>query len=136
MISLKELNPKNFPVNEEQAKNSLVLLERMNKVRVKWGKPMITTSGLRTLEDHLRIYKEIAEEKKVEFDESKVPMGSAHLKFAAVDISDPDGSLYEWCVANEEFLIEVGLWMEIKDSQKRVHFQISAPKSGNRWFKA
>ena len=135
MISLAELNPKNFPVNEEQEKNSLILLVRINQVRAKWGKPMIVTSGLRSLEDHIRIYKEIAEKSKKEFDESKVPMGSLHLKFAAVDISDPDGSLYDWCVSNKAFLAEVGLWMEIKDSQKRVHFQIYPPKSGDRFFK-
>lgn len=135
MITLKELNPKNFPVTKDQEENSLILLERINKVRIKWAKAMLVTSGLRSLEDHIRIYKELAEKHNKEFDESKVPMGSQHLKFAAVDISDPDGSLYEWCKENEAFLVEVGLWCEIKDSEKRVHFQIYAPKSGDRFFR-
>lgn len=135
MITIKELNLKNFPINEEQEKNSLILLAKINLVRTKWGKPMLVTSGFRSLEDHIRIYRELAEKNNTNFDIDKVPMGSQHLKFAAVDILDFDGSLYEWCVANEAFLAEVGLWCEIKDSQKRVHFQIYAPKSGNRFFK-
>lgn len=135
MITFKELNPKNIPVTKEQSENSLILLAKINLVRTKWGKPMIVTSGFRSLEDHIRIYKELAEKHNKEFDESKVPMGSQHLKFAAVDILDLDGSLYKWCQENEAFLVEVGLWCEIKDSEKRVHFQIYAPKSGDRFFK-
>ena len=129
-LVMKELNPKNFPVSEEQAKNLAILLERINKVRAAWGKPMTTTSGLRTLEDHLRIYKDMGIT-----DQSKIPMSSKHLYGQAVDISDPDGKLFDWVKANEKLMEEIGLWMEEKDSHKRVHFQTVPPKSGKRFFK-
>lgn len=134
-LVLKELNPKGFKTTEEIDKNLVELLEKMNKVRALWNKPMTVTSGFRSKEDHLRIYKEQAEKAGKVFDEKKVPMGSKHLYGQACDISDPDGKLFDWCKENEAKLAEIGLWMEEKDSQKRVHFQIIAPKSGNRFFK-
>lgn len=105
------------------------LLIRINKIRMALNKPMTVTSGYRSEQDQLRIYRA----RKVPDD--KIPMGSCHLKGAACDISDPDGSLYDWCQANEALLEAVGLWCEVKDEQKRVHFQIFAPKSGARFFK-
>jgi uncharacterized protein YcbK (DUF882 family) len=115
--------------------NLEVLLTRMNKIRTAWNKPMIVTSGYRSMHDHLRIYSQIATKRGQVFDPSKVPMQSNHLKGAAVDISDPDGKLYDWCQANKNILEEVGLWCEEKDDQARVHFQIFPPKSGKRFFK-
>jgi hypothetical protein len=115
--------------------NGEELLKRMNLVRTAWAKPMLVTSGYRSLQDHLRIYSQLASKRGVEFDPKKVPMGSSHLSFSAVDISDPDGSLYEWCQANKKILEDVGLWCEEKDDQARVHFQIYQPKSGKRFFK-
>lgn len=111
------------------------LLKKINLVRDKYAKPMLVTSGYRTEQDHLRIYRQLADKRGVDFDPKKVPMGSAHLRGSACDISDKDGSLYKWCEDNVKFLEEVGLWMEIKDDQARVHFQIYPPKSGNRFFK-
>lgn len=128
-IVMKELNPKDYKLTEEQAKNIPVLLERINKVRDKWGKPMTVNSGLRSLEDHLAIYARMGIT-----DQKKIPMKSRHLIGAAVDIADPDGSLYDWVVANEKLMEEIGLWMEVKDAQKRVHFQIFPPGSGKRFF--
>lgn len=37
---------------------------------------------------------------------------SAHLFCQAADISDPKGSLAEWCLQNQEILEEIELWME------------------------
>ena len=137
MITLKELLGKtdyNSIPKDHQA-NIMILLERINKVRSALDKPMIITSGYRSKDDHIRIYKELATKRKEIFDEKKIPWGSSHLKGAAVDISDNNGSLYEWCQKNEALLVEIGLWMEEKDDQKRVHFQIFAPASGKRFFK-
>ncbi len=120
---------------EDHQANLKELLAKINKIRYAWGKPMRVTSGYRSRADQIRIYKELAAQRKQTFDEAKVPMGSAHLKAAAVDISDPDGSLHAWTMANEALMEEIGVWMEVKDDQARVHFQIYAPKSGNRWFK-
>ncbi len=133
MISLKELNPKGFPLTPVQEANLNILLIRINRVREKWGKPMIVTSGFRSMEDHKRIYTENA--KKNGVTNFRIPMGSRHLSAQACDISDPDGSLFDWTKANEQFLSDVGLWMEEKDSYKRVHFQTMPPASGKRWFK-
>ena len=104
--------------------NGEILLERINKIREAYGKPMIVTSGYRSMQDHLRIYSQIAAKKGIAFDTSKVPMRSRHLTFEAVDILDMDGKLMEWCRVNEKLLEDLGLWLEDDPSVPRVHFQI------------
>lgn len=136
MLVLKELTGKT-PLNQipESHQNNLnTLLQKMNIIRKEWAKPMLVTSGYRSEEDHIRIYKELAEKRKETFNKDKIPWGSQHLKGAAVDISDPDGKLFDWCKANIKLLEDTGLWLEEKDDQKRVHFQIFPPKSGKRFF--
>lgn len=133
MFTLRELNPKGVKLTPEMEQNIQILLERMNQVREKRGVSMIVTSGVRSLEDHKHIYAEQARRKGLK--NYRIPMGSQHLKAAAVDIYDPVGTLFDWCKANEEFLVEVGLWCEDKDNQPRVHFQIYPPRSGRRFFK-
>jgi len=67
---------------------------------------------------------------------------SLHIYGLAIDISDPDKSIGEWCVNNLETLSEIGIWMESltkthasEDPRQRwVHLQVQAPKSGNRIF--
>jgi hypothetical protein len=136
---LKAVKKEDMP--EDHQKNLEELLEKINKVRYAWAKPMRVTSGYRSKDDQIRIYKELNEQRKKAaekagkpFVETATPWGSAHLKCAAVDISDPDGSLYQWTRDNEALMEEIGVWMEVKDDQARVHFQIYPPKSGNRWF--
>jgi hypothetical protein len=133
MITLSELNPKGAALTAAQEANLKILHERMNQVRTAWAQPMIVTSGFRSEADHRRIYRELAARRGVV--SIRIPMGSLHLAGAAVDISDPDGSLHDWCKANEPLLARVGLWMEEKDDQRRVHFQILPPRSGKRFFK-
>ena len=130
MISRKELNPKSFALTEVQEQNQQVLFEAINKVRAAYGKPMYVTSGVRDMQDHLRIYKEKG------VPEDKVPMGSQHLQGAAVDIADSDSSLWNWCMVNMQVLIEAGLYLEDKEATPTwIHFQVKAPKSGKRIFK-
>lgn len=95
---------------------------------------MVVTSGLRSMEDHLCIYREKAAKEGVAFDESKVPKKSLHLFGAAVDIWDPHGELMDWCVKNEKRLEQIQLWVEA-GTRGWVHFQIYAPNSGKRFFK-
>lgn len=131
MVTLQELNPKNFKIPEELKDNLNELFEKINKVRKLYNKPMIVTSGYRSLEDHKRIYKE-----KGITDESKIPMKSKHLYCQAVDISDPNGELQKWCLDNVDKLEEIGLWMEdFSATPNWCHFQIIQPKSGKRFFK-
>lgn len=123
MISLHELNEHNFPTTPEIDANLAILLDRINKVRTAWGKPMIVTSGLR---DEAKQQALIAEGK------SNAPH-SHHLTGEAVDILDEDGSLHAWTKENEKLMEEIGLWMEERQGPWQ-HYQIVPPKSGHRWF--
>lgn len=130
MITKEELNPKNFPLTEEQKNNLQILHERINKIRSAYGKPMIVTSGVRDVNDHIRIYREKG------ISDDKIPMGSKHLKGQAVDIADSKKELADWCKNNQNLLEEFELWLEDLDSTVGwVHFQTVPPKSGKRFFK-
>jgi len=67
---------------------------------------------------------------------------SLHIYGLAIDISDPDKSIGQWCVQNIETLSEIGIWMEslIKThasdtpEERWIHWQVQPPKSGNRIF--
>lgn len=133
MISMKEIlkNVKleNLPV--EHQNNLYILHEKINKIRSLYGKPMIVTSGYRSLSHHLRIYRQ-----KGIVDQSKIPMASKHLSGQALDIFDPKQELQQWCLANISILEEVGLWMEdFSATPNWAHFQIVPPKSNKRFFK-
>lgn len=130
MISMQELlGPYKLEDQSNEIQVNLkLLLGRVNKIRTWWGKPMIVTSGLRTMTDHLRIYKE-----KGITDPTKIPLKSKHLFGAAVDISDPDLSLTAWLKKDSSHLELAQLWCE-NNTPTWVHFQIFPPMSGKRWF--
>ncbi len=126
MISLKELNPHDYPTTPAIDESLTTLLLRLNKVRASYNTPMIVTSGLRSQLDQQRL---IADGK------SNAPK-SHHLTGEAADIYDPDGRLKSWVSDNLSLVVEIGLWMESFESTPTwVHFQIVPPKSGNRIFK-
>jgi uncharacterized protein YcbK (DUF882 family) len=130
MIVMKELNPNNYPVDEIISKKLDALLIALNIVRKEYGKPMYVTSGLRSLEKHIEIYR-----LKGIIDLAKIPMNSAHLWGEAADIADKDGSLAEWVGQNVAVLEEAGLYCERCDyTHGWVHFQIREPLSKNRFF--
>lgn len=137
MISMDELLNGKYQLEDqtEEIQNNLnILLERVNQIRTLWGQPMKVTSGLRTMEDHIRIYTQKAAAAGVPFDMSKVPMGSRHLTGGAVDVYDPDLSLTAWLKQNDsQALVDAQLWCE-QGNKNWVHFQITPPNSGNRWF--
>lgn len=115
---------------EDHRANLAILLERINKIRSAYGKPMTVTSGYRSMEDHLRIYRE-----KGVTDQSKIPMKSRHLSGRAVDIGDGDKKLKEWILDNVALLESVGLWCEdFSTTDNWVHFQTVPPGSGKRFF--
>lgn len=130
MISMDELLGK-YKL-EDQTKeiqdNLQVLLDRVNKIRLVWNKPMTVTSGLRTMEDHLRIYAA-----KGITDPKKVPMQSRHLTGRAVDISDPDLAITTWLKKDPTVLEIAELWCE-EGNKNWTHFQIVPPVSNKRWF--
>jgi uncharacterized protein YcbK (DUF882 family) len=132
MVTMKELlKDKNLEDQSKEIQDNLKVLHyRINIIRKIWGKPMSITSGLRTMEDHLRIYKQ-----KGITDKSKIPMKSKHLYGAAVDISDPKQELQNWCLKNVKVLEDTQLWLEsFSATPNWCHFQISSPKSGKRFF--
>lgn len=114
-------------LTQEQQHNLGVLLNRMNQVRQLYGKPMTITSGVRTMEDQIRI--DTAAGRK------KITQKSAHLLGAACDVWDRDKLLWGWVMDNLALMEHFGLWMEDKSRTPTwVHFQIYAPASGNRIF--
>lgn len=132
MISLTELikdkSWSSFP--KDVQKNLMDLLEKGNKIRTAYGKPMIINRGYSSPEEQIAIYK-----KKGITDLNKIPMHSAHLVGAAMDVNDPKQELQKWCLANLNLLESVGLWCEdFKSTPVWVHLQIYPPKSGNRFF--
>lgn len=133
MITMDELlsgQAKFSDLDKEIQDNLNVLLEKVNKVRKAYGKPMIVTSGLRTKKHHLEIYA------RKGIYPPKVPMKSNHLFGRAVDFADGDGKLKKWILENIEQIEEIGLYMEDFSATKTwVHFQINPPKSGKRFFK-
>ncbi len=117
-------------LSAQQQSNINTLLQRINIIRKAYNKSMKVSSGFRSMEDHLRIYKE-----KGITDPNKIPMKSNHLSAAAIDIADPKQELQKWILANIKILEDAQLWCEDFTATKTwVHFQILAPKSGKRFF--
>lgn len=144
MITMKELlrNYDYVILPIEHRHNLDDLLEVMNQIRAKYGKPMTITSGYRSKQDQIRIYKEKAASHQFPFasgvyNEAKVPFGSKHLTGLACDIYDASGSLMGWCRANESFLRSLPVWLENRMGPW-VHFQIVPYRSyktgGSLWF--
>lgn len=86
------------------------LLECINKLRLLWNKPMIVTSGYRTVLHNKAI------------GGAKL---SNHVTCRALDIQDLDGSLKAFCRLNDyKALIDCNLYMESGDSTLTwAHFQ-------------
>lgn len=123
MISLSELNPHNYPTTPEIDNNLADLCIKINIIRAAYGKPMIVTSGLRS---------ESQQQQLILAGKSNAT-NSKHLSGQAVDISDPDGKVYDFCKANEDLLDKAGLWCEDRMGGWQ-HLQTLPPKSGHRWF--
>lgn len=125
MISAKELNKNGFPTTPEIDANLVILLERLNKIRSAWAKPMIITSGLRdqTKQDNL-----IAQGRST-------AKKSKHLTGQAADVSDPNGALKKWIMDNMSLMEQIGFWFEDFNSTPTwIHMQIVPPLSGKRIF--
>lgn len=60
---------------------------------------------------------------------------SKHMSGHAIDISDPEGDLDEWCMEHPDVLQTIGLWLEHPSATKGwCHVQTVPPKSGKRVF--
>lgn len=116
MIARHELNPKGHELTQEQSKNQDELLYKMCVFRHFYGGQMVGTSGVRSKEEHIAIYERMGRSLE------SIPMGSMHLKGAAWDVKDTTGSLMGFCIAREDLLVMLGLWVEI-GTKGWVHFQ-------------
>lgn len=117
----KDINRKGYIATKEQLENLKKLSEAMTGFEVAYGEELLVTSGLRTVQDQERI-------------NSSNP-NSAHISGEAVDVSDPDNSIWGFIVGNLPILQSLGLYIENKTFPMRhVHFQIRKPRSGNRIF--
>lgn len=113
--------------NDEIKENAFELIRRINALG--YLPPMYFSSCLRSKKVHKRIY----EEKGI--PEDKIPWGSKHLYGKAVDVADPNNTLQEWLVKNEDRLAWHKLWCEaFTHTPGWVHFQSEPPKSGKRFF--
>lgn len=125
--------------NQEPAiqKNLAELHSRINSLLSLYGKPVKVTSGLRTKEDHARIYANINAKRRAEGkEEIAIPWGSQHLLGCAVDIYDPEKKLQDWTLAHVSGLVGIQLWCEdFSTTTNWVHYQINPPASKNRFFK-
>lgn len=119
---MKELNPRNYSTDDNTQAELNNLLEKLNAVRSAYGKPMTITSGLRSQADQARINPDAPKSK--------------HLLGQAADIYDPSSKFWQWCMANMDLMVELGLYFEDKTATPTwVHIQTVAPKSGKRIFK-
>lgn len=120
-ISLQELNPHGYELTPEIKANIEVLLERINKIRDAYGKPMVVTSGLRSQHDQEMINPSASKSK--------------HLIGAACDVEDKDGKLRDWILLHLDLMEQIGFWFEAFDHTVGwVHFQMLPPGSGKRIF--
>lgn len=119
MITREEVlkgRDKDYPLTPELEANLNDLLERINRVRTKYDKPFTVTSGYRP-------------------GAFNVAAGgakqSSHQSCQAIDLSDKDGIIKQWCLDNLDFIKECGLYMEDPASTPSwVHLQ-SRPTHNN-----
>lgn len=97
------------------------LLVPLNIIRQKWGKPMRVNSGWRPA--------------SVNASTSGAAKRSKHTMGLAADISDPDGQLMNWVLANLDLMQKLDIYVEdFRWTPNWVHFGLGAPGSGKRIF--
>ena len=126
MISMSEILKNRAQLEDlspQIQQNLAILLERINKVRSEWAKPLKVNDGLRITPGGGAVH-------------------SNHLIGAAIDIDDDSqGTLWKWLMQDEQMqlLKDVGLWVEHGNythntSGTWIHFQIYPPNSHKRIY--
>lgn len=117
MISFNEI-AKGQAIPAALLENLYDLYQKINNIRSAYGKPMIVTSGYRTVKNEL----------------AKGRSGkSDHCKCKAIDIYDPDKSLAKWVHEHEELLEFNHLWVEdTRYTSNWVHF--TTQRKSKRFF--
>lgn len=127
MIELREL----LKIPEDHWENLNSLQRSVNELRKSYGKSLTVSSGYRSMDDHIRIYKE-----KGITDKSQIPMKSKHLFGQACDLTCSNvKDFQDWILDNIELCENLGLYFEdFSATITWVHCQIVPPKSGKRFF--
>lgn len=127
MISMNEIlmgRAKFEDLDKEVQANLTILLERINKLRAAYGKPLKVNSGFRNPADQPK----------------NAATKSNHLVGKAIDLDDDNTAfLWKWVLANLQLMKDIGLWMEDPrwthgSVGTWMHFQITPPKSGKRIY--
>lgn len=123
-------------LSEEYKQNLELLLKKVNDLLALFGEYRPVTSGFRSMEKHLSIYKAKNEKRKAQgLPELRVPMSSRHLSCQAIDLADSNDRLKNWIKANEGILVKLDIYCEdFTHTDTWVHIQIVSPKSGKRFF--
>ena len=108
-------------LTEEMQLDAQTTIDKANQLLAQFGEERGITSGWRPVEVNRLV--------------PGAALYSNHTRCRAVDIADPSGDLDEWCLDNQQVLVDIGLWQEHPASTKGwCHVQIVPPKSGNRVF--
>jgi len=113
--------------NDDISQKLEMLLIPLNKLRAAYGKPMKVNSGWRP--------------PTVNQGTPNAAKGSLHLQGLACDFADPDGAIFNFCLANLQLMKDLGLYLEdprwccAKGGKGRwTHIQLGQPRSGKRIF--
>lgn len=110
-----------YPLGPIEEANLAKLLDKVNVIRARYGKPMYVSSGYRP-----GTYNKAA---------GGAP-NSSHKTCEAVDFRDKDRELTKWLLQNSKILEELDLYMEHPlHTPSWVHLQTRPTKSGSRIFK-
>lgn len=116
-------------LTDEVRKNATVTVERANRLLLAFfsalpkSAPRSVNSGWRPAAVNAGIRNAAAKSK--------------HMTGQAVDLSDDDGRLDEFCMspAGQKAMADIGLWLEHPSATPRwCHVQTVPPRSGNRVF--
>lgn len=127
-------------LSQEYQDNAGIIVERANRLLLLAGlSDKGCRSGFRRKEDHIRIYAEINEKRRLlGKPEIAIPWGSKHLTAAAIDIDDTDDKLKNFIKTDAGIaaMEELDLYQEDpEDTDTWVHVQFIAPASKKRVFK-
>lgn len=127
MISIEEICK--YPLSSLPIDHQINLYRvhyALNLIRSYYNKPITITSGYRSKEDQIEIYRK---------KDKTPPMGSQHLIGAAADLWDPDGSLKLFFINRKALYETLDIYFERFDSTPDwVHIQLYRPASQDRFF--
>ena len=139
-MNISDLNTHNFPTTPEIDKNLVTLCNRLNAFSgfIKAQFPDDAADGGFFTDGEFKVTSGLRDTaKQAELIKQGLSRAtkSNHLIGAAADIYDPNGTLDEWCEKHVAVIGNIGFWMEHKSyTPGWAHFQIFAPRSGNRFF--